>query len=132
MVAAMVVAKSDARVLVVEDRSDVRASIVRILTHDGFQVSEAADGERALSLLAQRNDFALLCIDGVMPGLSTSTVIEQAEKLAPAMRILLCSGYLEEDLLRRGVATGRLKLLQKPFTSEELLKSVHELLSGVA
>jgi len=47
------------------------------------------------------------------------------------MRILLCSGYLEEDLLRRGVATGRLKLLQKPFTSEELLTSAHELLSGV-
>jgi len=132
IVAATVAAKSNACVLVVEDRADVRASIVRILTNDGFQVSEAADGERALSLLAQRNDFALLCIDGVMPGLSTSTVIEQAEKLAPAMCILLCSGYLEEDLLRRGVATGRLKLLQKPFTSEELLKSVHELLSTVA
>ena len=131
IVATTVAAKSDARVLVVEDRSDVRASIVRILTHDGFQVSEAPDGERALALLAQRKDFALLCIDGVMPGLSTSTVIEQVERLTPAMRILLCSGYLEEDLLRRGVATGRLKLLQKPFTSEELLTSAHELLSGV-
>lgn len=121
---------ANAHVLVVEDRDDVRASMVSILTRGGFVVSEAADGDRALAVLAGRNDFALMLIDGVMPGASTGEVINRAGQLAPSMQILLCSGYLEEDLLRSGVACGRYAFLQKPFTAQGLLASVRELISS--
>jgi signal transduction histidine kinase/ActR/RegA family two-component response regulator len=121
---------ANARVLVVEDNVEVRTSMVRILAHAGFEVSEAADGDAAMAVLGERNDFGLMCIDGVMPGVATATVIERAGELAPSMHILLCSGYLQEDLLRRGVAAGRYAFLQKPFSTAGLLTSVRGLLAS--
>jgi CheY-like chemotaxis protein len=112
------------RILVVEDRGDVRANMVRTLTAYGFDVEEAADGAAALALLEQKREYTLMCIDGVMPGLATADVLAQATGLAPAMGILVCSGYLREDLLRRGVEAGRYAFLAKPFTAEQLLASV--------
>jgi signal transduction histidine kinase/ActR/RegA family two-component response regulator len=112
------------RILVVEDRADVRTTIVRTLTAHGFDVSEAGDGTTAVRLLSTGPDYALMCIDGVMPGMSTAAVIERAEHLTPAMRVLVCSGYVREDLLRRGVEAGRYAFLAKPFTAEQLLASV--------
>ena len=119
-----------ARVLVVEDRADVRASMSRILSHHGFEVIETSDGDGALRRLAEDKAFALMCIDGVMPGLETATVIERARELAPSMPVLVCSGHVQEELLRRGIATGRYAFLSKPFSSQQLLASVTQVLGS--
>jgi signal transduction histidine kinase/ActR/RegA family two-component response regulator len=117
-----------ARVLVVEDRPDVRASMARILSHHGFEVVESSDGDGALRRLGDDGEFALMCIDGVMPGLETATVIERARQLAPSMPVLVCSGHVQEELLRRGIATGRYAFLPKPFSTQQLLASVAQVL----
>jgi CheY-like chemotaxis protein len=119
-----------ARLLVVEDRPDVRASMARILSHHGFDVVETGDGDSALRRLADDHAFALMCIDGVMPGLETATVIERARELAPSMPVLVCSGHVQEELLRRGIATGRYAFLSKPFTTQQLLASVAQVLGS--
>jgi DNA-binding NtrC family response regulator len=120
------------RVLVVEDHTDVRANIVRTLTAHGFSVDQAADGNAALAALAARRDYAVMCIDGVMPGLATADVLAKAAALAPGMAVLVCSGYMREELLRRGVEAGRYAFLAKPFTSEQLLASVDNVLRSAA
>ena len=119
-----------ARVLVVEDRPDVRASMARILSHHGFEVVETSDGDGALRTLADDRTFALMCIDGVMPGLETATVIERSRQLVPAMPVLVCSGHVQEELLRRGIATGRYAFLPKPFSTQQLLASVAQVLGS--
>jgi len=118
-------ARTDARVLVVEDREDVRSNIVRVLTRAGFAIREAADGEAALRMLTDHPDTDLMCIDGVMPGLETAVVIERALAMSPSLRVLVCSAYVQEDLLRRGLETGRYPFLAKPFTTQALLDAVH-------
>jgi signal transduction histidine kinase/ActR/RegA family two-component response regulator len=120
------------RVLVVEDREDVRANIVRTLTTHGFEVDQAADGAAALAVLERVRDYSVMCIDGVMPGLGTADVLTRAAELAPSMGILVCSGYVREDLLRRGVEAGRYAFLAKPFTAEQLLASVEGVLRSAA
>jgi signal transduction histidine kinase/ActR/RegA family two-component response regulator len=119
-----------ARVLVVEDRADVRASMSRILSHSGFDVSETSNGDGALRRLAEDQAFALMCIDGVMPGLETAMVIERARELAPSMPVLVCSGHVQEELLRRGIATGRYAFLSKPFSAQQLLARVMQVLGS--
>ena len=74
--------------------------------------------------------FALMCIDGVMPGLETAAVIERAKALAPSMPVLVCSGHVQEELLRRGIATGRYAFLSKPFSAQQLLASVTQVLGS--
>jgi signal transduction histidine kinase/ActR/RegA family two-component response regulator len=120
------------RVLVVEDHEDVRANIVRTLTTHGFEVDQAADGAAALAVLERVGDYSVMCIDGVMPGLGTADVLTRATELAPTMGILVCSGYVREDLLRRGVEAGRYAFLAKPFTAEQLLVSVDSVLRSAA
>jgi signal transduction histidine kinase/ActR/RegA family two-component response regulator len=120
------------RVLVVEDRPDVRASMARILSHHGFAVSETSDGDGALRMLSDGQRFALMCIDGVMPGLETATVIERAREVAPALPVLVCSGHVQEELLRRGISTGRYAFLSKPFSAQQLLASVAQVLGSTS
>jgi signal transduction histidine kinase/CheY-like chemotaxis protein len=120
------------RVLVVEDQADVRANMVRILTGSGFLTLDVPDGDRAIEVLSRREDFALMCIDGVMPGTGTAAVLERAAELSPGMPVLICSGYVEQDLVRRGISLAQYGFLAKPFSSEQLLDSVHGALSSVA
>ncbi len=120
--------KARRRLLVVEDRADVRANIVRILTGSGFETCDVPDGNQAIELLGERSDFALMCIDGVMPGAATAAVIARAAELSPNMHVLVCSGYVKEDLVRRGIALGQYGFLPKPFSAQQLLDSVHGLL----
>jgi signal transduction histidine kinase/ActR/RegA family two-component response regulator len=120
------------RILVVEDRDDVRTTLVRALVSRGFVVDEARDGDGAIALVSGGHDYGVMCIDGVMPGLRTADVIERATQLAPTMGVLLCSGYVREELLRRGVQAGRYAFLAKPFTAEQLIAAVTGVLHSVA
>jgi signal transduction histidine kinase/CheY-like chemotaxis protein len=118
------------RVLVVEDNPIVRENMVTILRRDRCEVTEAGDGDQAKALIAAGTEFSVLCIDGVMPGASTREVIADAERRLPNVRVLLCSGYLREELLRRGVATGRYSFLPKPFSARELVSAVRGLVAS--
>lgn len=117
------------RVLVVDDIPVVRTIMTRVLSRRGLEVIEAGDGDAALELLRSMPGFALMCIDGVMPGLSTATTIERARQIAPDLPVLVCSGHVQEELLRRGIETGRYELLQKPFTSEALIEKISRALN---
>jgi signal transduction histidine kinase/CheY-like chemotaxis protein len=120
-------------VLVVDDRHDVRLSMSRALAYAGFEVDTAADGDQALLALDRLGGRVnLLCIDAVMPGTGTAAVIERAVRRYPQIRVLLCSGHVEAELLRRGIAAGKYAFLQKPFTSAELIERVQRALGHPA
>ena len=115
-------------VLVVEDNASVRALMTTVLGANGFVVVEAADGDQAMTVLAQRADFVLMCIDAVMPGASAASVIARAASAAPDMRVLVCSGYVSEELVRRGVAEGQYAFLSKPFSGQQLMAAIQAVL----
>ena len=112
-------------ILVVEDDPGVRASIVQLLRDAGFAVEQAADGTSAIGLLCDPSHaIDLLFIDAVIPGASSAEVIETARTRRAGIGIIVCSGYVEEELLRRGIRTGEIACVRKPFTSAELLGTV--------
>ena len=117
------------RILLVEDNEAVRATMATALRRAGIEPVEAADAEEALTLARRfRGEFAMLCTDGVMPGLPTHVLIEGFRQLFPAAPVLICSGYVEEDLIGRGIAEGSMSVLPKPFTADALVAKVSELL----
>jgi signal transduction histidine kinase/CheY-like chemotaxis protein len=112
-------------ILVVEDDRNVRAAIVASLSRAGFIVHEAGDGHTALELLSDdRVALDLLCVDGVIPGVGAQTLIEKARARVPALGVVVCSGYVDEELLRRGIQTGKIACVRKPFTPQELLDCI--------
>jgi signal transduction histidine kinase/ActR/RegA family two-component response regulator len=108
--------------LVVEDDPDVLASTVATLALVGFAVDSAVDTDSALAKLKQDGDkYDLLCIDGVIPGAGSADVIAYLRDHHPRIKIVVCSGYIEEDLVLRGIRTGDLAFVRKPFLVDELL-----------
>lgn len=118
-------------VLVVEDEPLLLEAALRVLGAAGCRVLAARDGTAALRVLDQHEgDIDLLCTDVVMPGARVRDVIERFRQRHPASPVLTCSGYVGEDLVRRGIEEGRYRLLQKPYSEAELLGAVAELLQS--
>ncbi|MCC7073607.1 MAG: response regulator [Deltaproteobacteria bacterium] len=118
-----------ARVLLVEDDGQVRATMARALRRAGMDLTEAGDVEQALAALRDRTaPFDLLCTDAVMPGLPTQDLITEFRRVFPEAPVLVCSGYVGEELVRRGIEERSVALLPKPFTGEALADKVRALL----
>lgn len=115
---------SSSRILLVEDRDDVRSLTAQALREAGHVIIEAVDGKSAASAIRDHGPFDLLCTDAVMPDTNTNELISLFERECPGSPVLVCSGHITEDLLRRGIEAGRYAHLAKPYTPAELLTSI--------
>jgi len=114
-------------ILIVEDNPDVLTVTAKTIENAGYTVSQAADGDSALKLIEESKvQFDLLCIDGVIPGTSSAKVIEFVQRNYQDTRVIVCSGYIEEELLLRGIRTGELAYVKKPYLSSELLGCIRD------
>jgi DNA-binding NtrC family response regulator len=57
-------------------------------------------------------------------------VIFQVRSVLPDVRVLVMSGYADDEAMRRGIAEGKYPFLQKPFTSDQLAVAVDRALVG--
>jgi len=109
------------KLLVVDDDADVREFMTTFLSDLGYEVTEAAGGEDALTVLA---DFKpdMIIVDFAMQGMSGAETALAAGKRCPGIPILFISGYADSEELRRAVGTA--PLLHKPFQPAELAAAV--------
>jgi nitrogen-specific signal transduction histidine kinase len=114
------------RVLLVEDEAAVRELVERILRKAGFEVIAAPDALVALRLAAEAGPFDLLVSDVVMPSMNGIELARELRASRPDLRVLLMSGYTEEAVGR--VGPDGLDLLAKPFTADELLGRIRQVL----
>ena len=113
-------------ILVVDDDDHVRSATCRVVDHGGYTVIEAASGADALARLqANRHAIRLVLTDIVMPGMSGIDLARAIAALDATLPVVLMSGYSVE--LPVG-ATWR--ILQKPFTPQELLQELHRTLDA--
>jgi DNA-binding response OmpR family regulator len=116
------------RVLVAEDDEALRSLVVLILRREGLEVAAVEDGARAVAaVLARPPDLVVL--DGQMPELTGQEVCERlrASVAVAAVPILMLSGSLEPGAVALSQEAGADAYLQKPFTTEELVRSVRAL-----
>lgn len=118
-------------VLVVDDDAVVRRASLRILLAMGLPVLQAADGDEAVRLLRENPEpIGLVLLDFAMPGMNGEQTLRAMRALQPGLRVLLCSGYTQQDAtwrLEEGELTG---FVSKPFTSKELQRAVRYALEG--
>jgi CheY-like chemotaxis protein len=82
-------------VLVVDDDSGVRSLLFHALTHDGYNVIEAADGVAALDILGGAHRVDLLLTDVQMPRLGGCELLIAARKILPELPVILISGAVD-------------------------------------
>ena len=121
--------RGDETVLLVEDEGHVRLLVRRILASSGYSVLEASDGQAAIKILEETTrPVDLVISDVIMPQMGGRQLAEQIAKLRPACKVLLASGYTDDDLLRYGVESRELEFIRKPFTPAKLLTKIRALL----
>jgi two-component system cell cycle sensor histidine kinase/response regulator CckA len=117
-------------VLVVEDEAPLRALTDRILRRYGYTVLLAANGDEAQRICAEyQGPIHVALMDVVMPGKSGRAVGEWITQQRPETRVIYLSGYTDNAIARHGVLDSGTRFLQKPFTSDVLLKAIREALS---
>jgi DNA-binding response OmpR family regulator len=116
----MVMELSTGTILVVEDETLTRTKIRRALLKEGFKVTEAESGEDALNLL-QQEQFQLMVLDIILPGMDGFEVCSCVKAAAPGIGIIILSnlGGVQDRL--RGLALGADDYMVKPFSPEELV-----------
>ncbi|MCW3475757.1 hybrid sensor histidine kinase/response regulator [Limobrevibacterium gyesilva] len=115
-----------ARILVVDDDSDVRQMTGEMLSERGYAVELASGGEEALAILARDGGFDALLVDYVMPGMNGVALIQAAHAIRPGLRTLMITGHAE---LQAGEAIGAESILRKPYNIAILDERLERLLA---
>ena len=113
------------RVLVVDDDPALRKVCRRMLEQAGFEVVEAADGPAALEALQKAAaPFEVVLLDYTMPRMHGFDVLKAIRQTHPALPVILCSGYSQQQATQRFAEAGLSGFLQKPYGLQELLDAI--------
>ncbi len=116
------------KVLVVDDEEGVRQLAYDILSERGYTVLTANDGLQALECLKGSPDVKLVVLDMVMPGMGGKDTCIEIKKRPDAPKVLICTGYSELSDLESILGKHADGLLQKPYSTIEMIKAVDNLL----
>jgi CheY-like chemotaxis protein len=118
------------RVLVVDDDFLVAMGTVAMLEDLGHQTVQVHSAREALDLLAAGERFDVVVTDHAMPSMTGLELAETISDSHPDMAIILASGYAE--IPNEGRVTARLMQLHKPFSQEQLQRSLSLVKRSVA
>lgn len=112
---------SSRRVLVVDDDDAIRMLVTRLFLRNGFEVTNAADGQEALERLSEKA-FDLVILDVMMPRMDGISVAEKISSFpAPRPRVVVMTAAVP-GIIERLKPHQVWKVISKPFNLELLLK----------
>lgn len=115
------------QILVVDDEELVRKMVVDILEQEGYEVSEAADGDTALEKIKQLA-YDMLIVDLKLPTIQGDQVLKEALFLYPEMIVVMMTGYGDVQTAVKATKLGAYDYLPKPFELDELVIKVRRAL----
>lgn len=118
--------QSVGRVLIVDDEPSVREVASELLQEIGYEVLTASDGVDALEVLETTTRVDVVILDMVMPRLNGEETFARLRKIDPAIRVIISSGYTEDEKVRELLGLGALGFVQKPYRVQTLAKAVEE------
>ena len=123
--------RGHATILVVDDEDLVRRFACSALQSRGYQVLEAKNGRDALEVVAAASQVpSAALVDLAMPVMGGEELVPILRRDYPGMRIIVTSGYSEEDAGKRFPPGSVCSFLQKPYVVATLLQKVQESLNS--
>ena len=117
-------------VLLVEDETEVRRLVERLLRMQGYTVLSAASPAEAIAAARASGKIELLVTDVIMPGMNGREMAAVLASERPRMRVLYMSGYTDAAIAQQGILPPGTAFLSKPFTPDVLARKVREVLDG--
>ena len=120
--------RGSGQVLVVDDEETVRVTTARMLEASGFTTKLADNGRTGVEeFTASPDDFTLVVLDLTMPHMDGDEAFRLIRKLRPEARVLLMSGFNEQEALARFAGKGLAGFIQKPFAYHALREKLQEI-----
>jgi two-component system cell cycle sensor histidine kinase/response regulator CckA len=118
-------------VLLVEDEDAVRAFASRALASRGYTVFEAASGDEALTIFAEKGgEISLVISDVVMPEMDGPTLLKELRKRGVSTKIIFISGYAEDAFEKNLEGEEDFAFLPKPFSLKQLAEAVKNVMGS--
>jgi signal transduction histidine kinase len=118
-------------VLVVDDEEGVRKVVKMILEEYGFTILTANDGWEALETFkAHAAEIVAVILDLTMPRLDGLKAFQELRRLRPDVKVILTSGYSEEEAVSRFVGEGLAGFIQKPYNAVGLLEKMKQIVGN--
>jgi DNA-binding NtrC family response regulator len=118
---------SAANILLVDDNDDVREITALLLSDNGYNVVEAANGQAALCIVDRNPGIDLLIVDEFMPEMSGIELVERARSQRPELKAIFITGNVNHRRL-----SGKFPdeiVLKKPFSMDQLVFAVRNALN---
>ena len=118
------------RILIVDDEPGIVKMVSKRLEIEGYEVSSAKDGEEALEMLAGQNP-ELVILDLMLPKMNGYEVCEKikSDEHHADVPVILFTAMAQQQDKKHGFECGAEAYVCKPFTTQELLDKIKELLS---
>jgi len=107
--------------LIIDDEEDLRGLIGRALESRGLTIIEARDGHEGVELYQDRvDDVVCVLLDQTMPQMDGVETFHELQRIHPEVKVILMSGYSQEEIAPRFVDETPAAFIRKPFTLETL------------
>ena len=119
---------SNARILIVDDESNIRELLEEILSEEGYEVATAEDGERARGAYSAQS-FDLVLLDIWMPDVDGITLLREWADAGELVPVVMMSGHGTVDTAVEATRLGAIDYLEKPVSLAKLLRTVNKALA---
>ncbi|MCK4541672.1 MAG: response regulator, partial [Spirochaetales bacterium] len=101
-----------------------------ILEEHGYKVVVAENGKAGIEIFKKhRKEIKAVLLDMAMPGMSGKEVYKKLKDIDPGVKVLLSSGFGQDERVKESLADGVDGFLQKPYTLEKLADAVYEVIA---
>jgi two-component system response regulator DesR len=118
------------KILLAEDQSMVRGALAALLgMEDGFEITQAEDGDRAW-LLMKQNSYDILLTDIEMPGRSGLELAQWVLQQKMPTKTIIITTFGRAGYIRRAIDMGVAGFLLKDAPSEQLIEAIYKVMDG--
>ena len=117
-------------ILVVDDEEVVRGLLTGVLSAEGFEIFQAADGLEAMEVYESRGAaIDLVILDMIMPGMGGEEVLRKLREISKKVKVVISSGYMSEEQREKLQEYGVDGFLDKPYGDTDVIDTVTSILS---
>ena len=113
-----------ARILIIDDETNIRLMMKLALEHVGHTVETASDGKEGLEKFGDGKAWDLVLLDHRMPGMTGMEVQQEILKRNAATRLIMVTAFGTISLALEAIQAGASDFLRKPFTADTLRQAV--------
>lgn len=122
--------KGTGTILFADDEEPIRDLVKKTLEKAGFNVLVACDGLKALEIYREKHaEITCVIMDLTMPHIDGEEAFREMQRINPDVKVILSSGFNEQDVTQRLAGKGLTDFIQKPYRPHDLILRLKALLN---